>query len=195
MLTEVQIKATKEVASDAVRHWFRGNEIKTLSLANYFAQQVGTFDNPQARERLINQFGYTEKALDEKLELFNESFWASHQWWERQSMIHAKTMSNYNSIFKEAEEVAAKVDISDIEDGFPCGDVSLYLSPDQHNTDLGQALKFMNGNRSADCFTYALPIKFPPFGQCISFSERVSAAVAEFLKLKGIQASQHTWID
>lgn len=194
MLTNLQIKATKEGASDAVRNWFKGN-YGQMSLADYFAQQVGNFNNPQARERLINHFGYTEKALDEKLELFNESFWASHKRWQRQEEIHQKTMSKYTPIFKEAEEIAAKVDVSDIRDGFPCGSVHLYLGASMHDTGLGKALRFKNGKRSTDAYKYQLPVRFPSYGQCISFDERIASEVEQFLKSKGVEANTYSWID
>ena len=195
MLTKIQEKAIKESASLAVRNWFRNDYAKSMSLAEYFAQQVGYFNDLQARERLKARFGYDEKALDERLELFNESFWASHSWWQRQSMIHEKTMNKYMPVFKEAEEAAAKVDVSDIHDGFPCGSVHLYLGVGQHDTDLGKALKFKHGTRSIDAHTYQLPIKFPSYGQCISFDERIASEVETFLKGKEIEASTYSWID
>lgn len=194
MLTQQQTKATKESASEAVKHWFRSNPAE-LSLAEYFSQQVGYLNDPKYKERLEAKFGYTEETLNEKLGVYNESFWSSHAYWQRQNMIHQKTFAKYAPIFKEAEEVAHKVDIFDIKDGFPCGSVHLYLSASQHDTDLGKALRHKNGNRSLDAYTYQMPIKYPSLGQSISFSERISERVTEFLKTKGIEVQSYSWID
>jgi len=124
---------------------------------------------------------------------FNTSFWRGYEYWKNRKEQEDAKMKKYEPIFKEAEEFAKKVDVSDIKDGFPCGYAHLYLSP---NTDkeLEKLLKSQN-DASTIPYELALPIKFPCYGQCISFSERVCSKVKEFLAEKGINACVHSWID
>lgn len=166
-----------------------------MSIAEYIQERLGWHLSPNHKERLIKQFGYTEESLNEKLELYNESFWRCHALRQKNTDKHDKVIAGYADIFKEAEKIAAEVDLSDIRDGFPCGACHLYLKASMHDTDLGKALAFKNGDASTDAYKYQLSIKMPNPGQCISYTERICKVVEEFLNKKGVEVGVYSWID
>lgn len=222
MLTKEQIRSTKEAASADVKYWFTGHQAQTklvekpvtepdelgaipdsktqyervpMSIAEYIQEKLGYLVDEKYKARLIKQFGYTEETIKEKLELYNESFWRCHALRQKNTDKHEKVLAKYKAIFDEAEKVAATVDISDINDGFPCGSVHLYLAPEMQDTDLGKAIAFKNGDSSTDAYKYQLPIKMKNPGQCISFTERICKAVKAFLDNKGVPVREYSWID
>jgi len=146
--------------------------------------------------RLVSQFGYTPEMLKERVEIYHEAFWGSWQWWNNKLVEIKEVMAKYKPIFKEAEELAKKVDVSDIKDGFPCGMSILYLEPEMKNSDLGKALSLMSESVSSSHWAkYQLPIKIPSYGQCMSFDERICGKVAEFLTSKGVKTAVYSMID
>ena len=104
-------------------------------------------------------------------------------------------LKKYEPIFQEAEEIAKKVDVSDIQDSFPCGGAHLYLNPAEEHSELGKALKLKNSDYNSLPYKLKLPIKFPVYGQCIAFDEKIGRKVREFLETKGINALIYSWVD
>lgn len=145
-------------------------------------------------ERLVKQFKYTLEQVDQVLGIYNEAFWKSFRFWQDKKMKIDATIKEYEPIFKEAEEIAKKVDVSDISDGFPCGWVHLYLLPEAQKTELGKALKTLS-DAETPIYQYKLPVKTPSYGQCIAFDERICKVVADFLNSKGIPTGTYQVID
>lgn len=222
MLTKEQIKATKDQASGEVKYWFTGHQAQTklvlrpvdgpdelgatpddkkqyervpMSLAEYVQEKIDYI--MAGKERLMGRFGYTEESFNEKLELYNESFWRCHALRQKNTDKHDKVIARYKQIFDEASKIAAAVDVSDIKDGFPCGSVHLYLTADMQETDLGKAVAFQNRDSNTDAYKYSIShlVKIPSYGQCTSFDERTCGKTKEFLDSKGIKVNKHTWID
>ena len=201
-MTAQKIKEVKQYAKADAKWWIRkGKEYADKypqGVKDYYAEIVA--NNEARAERLKTQFGYDDESLQERAEIYNEAFWSSYQWWQKKQVEIEKVILKYNPIFKEAEEFAKKVDVSDITDGFPCGGGVLYLATEMQNTDLGRALSSLYDGDSYSkkvCYQYVykLPIKIPSYGQCVAFDERVMEAVVDFLEARGIKASVHTYID
>lgn len=166
-----------------------------MDIAEYIQERLDQII--RGKERLISKFGYTEESINEKLALYNESFWRCHALRQKNTDKHDKVLAGYKAIFDEAEKIAAAVDVSDIKDGFPCGSVHLYLTAEMQDTDLGKAIAFKNRDSTLDAYKYSLNgvIKTPTYGQCTSFDERICSKVKEFLDKKGVKVNKHTWID
>ncbi len=214
-LSAKKIKEIKEYAKNDVKYFIkRKREVEENAkfpamkeefdkrypkgITSYYEELVRT--NEERKERLKNQFGYTNETLKERAEIYHEAFWSSWKWWNNKMLEIERVMARYKPIFQEAEEVAKKVDVSDIEDGFPCGMAVLYLKPEAKDTDLGKALRslYHGGSYSAKvCHwsAYKLPIQIPTYGQCMTFDERVCGEVAKFLNSKGIPTGVYSMID
>ena len=213
MLEAKKVKEIRDYAKADVKHFIREQQQNEERGAEAIAESKKRYpegitsyykeiyqQNEDREARLIVQFGYNEETLKERAEIYHEAFWSSSQWWNNKLIEIKGVMAKYKPIFKQAEAVAKKVDVSDIKDGFPCGMAVLYLEAEQKDSDLGKALRLMS-----DCDSYSakvchwsaykLPIKMPNYGQCMSFDERVCGEVAEFLKTKGIQAGVYSMID
>jgi len=167
-------------------------------ITSYYESMINITKN--RTERLKSKFGYTDEMLEHRAGVYHEAFWPSWTWWNNKLLEMDLVMAKYKPIFKEAEEFAKKVDVSDIQDGFPCGMAVLYLKPEAKNTDLGKTLRLMSDNDSYSAkvchwSAYKLPIRLPNYGQCMTFDERVCEATAEFLNSKGINAGVYTMID
>ena len=215
MLDTKKVKEIKQYGKDEVRYFFRSlqetekrgeqaqKEFKARypeGVTTYYKELVLSNDKPEKQERLIKQFGYTKETLQQRAEILHEAFWASWKWWTNKKIEIDLIMAKYQPIFKEAEEFAKKVDVSDITDGFPCGMAILYLKPSAKDTDLGKALRAMSDCDSYSAKTchwsaYKLPIKLPSYGQCMSFDQRVCEEVAKFLTKKGLEVGVHSMID
>jgi len=145
-------------------------------------------------EILKEKWGYSDNAVIEAVEAYKEGYNASRTWYKGADEKYKKIIAKYQPIFDEAEKVAKKVDVSDIKDGFPCGSAYLYLQRYAEAEDLYKALGHFNSS-STDAYKYALPIKMPSYGQCVSFDERICKEVNEFLRSRGVFASVYSWID
>ena len=169
-------------------------------ITSWYEQIYQENESPAKQEKLIKRFGYTPETLKERAEVYHEAFWSSWQWWNSKLLEIKGVMAKYEPVFREAEELAKKVDVSDIQDGFPCGMAVLYLEPAMKNSDLGKALRLMS-----DCDSYSakvchwsaykLPVKIPSYGQCMSYDERICQKVAEFLNSEGIKTGVYSMID
>lgn len=146
-------------------------------------------------ERLRTRFGYSDDFIADCKEQFKKGYDSSRNWYKKADAKYQAILDRYMPIFKEAEAIASAVDVSDIKDGFPCGSAHLYLQKYAEAEDLYEALGHFNGSRDTDAYKYRLPIKFPVYGQCIAFDERICKEVNEFLRSKGIFAHTNTWID
>ena len=194
MLSEKEIK-TKEKdfkgwARNDAKYFLYNENRNNETITEYFNRIISNY----SVERLVSQFNYSEKQADYMINFFNTSFWRGYEYWNSRKEIENAKMKEYEPIFKEAEKIAEKVDVSDIQDGFPCGSAHLYLSPNS-NSELEKLLKSKNCSYDSLPFSLKLPIKMPSYGQCISFDERICREVKEFLETKGIIACVHTWID
>ncbi len=195
------VKRKREVEKDAVRFPAGKEEFNKRypkGITSYYEELVGI--NEQRKERLKNQFGYTDETLKERAEIYHEAFWSSWKWWNNKMLEIDTVMAKYKPIFQEAEEVAKKVDVSDIKDGFPCGMALLYLKPEAKKTDLGKALRLMSNSDSYSAkvchwSAYQLPVRIPTYGQCMTFYTRICGEVAEFLDSKGIPTGVYSMID
>ena len=202
---ELDIKKIKEIknyAKNDVKGFIRNGkddkERYPKGITSYY-EELYQHNNDQS-ERLKNQFGYTDEKLKERAEIYHEAFWGSWNWWQNQLVKNENVMAKYKPIFDEAEKIAENVDVSDIEDGFPCGFASLYLKAEAKNTDLGKVLRsqYHGDSYSAKVWhlsAFALPIKMPTHGQCMAFSERICEKVAEFLNSKDIPTGVYSYID
>lgn len=193
-MTEKEFEAKKKDfkgwARKDAKHYLFGNPNQD-TIEEYFKRCISTYNS----ERLIKQFNYTKEQADEILNWYNEYFWEGFNYWQKKNNKIIDILAKYNPIFEEAEDLARKVDISDIEDGFPCGDCHLYLTPSSKDTDLGKALKLKNYQYSTPPSYLQLPIKLPVHGQCMAFSERICEKIQPFLEKKGIPTLMHRWVD
>lgn len=146
------------------------------------------------KEVLKTKWGYTDEDVALAIEQFKKGYDSSRAWYKRADAKYQAVIDQYAPIFAEASEVASRVDVSDIQDGFPCGSAHLYLQKYPEAEDLYEALAHFAGDKS-DAYKYKLPIEFPVYGQCIAFDERICSKVSEFLRSKGVFAHTHTWID
>jgi len=194
MLETKIIKEWEETAKNDAKRFFKE---KDISIADYAKKLLEYYFGEERKARFANR-GVDEAGINARAEVYNEAFWKSYAWWQRKNAENEKVLAKYEPIFKEAEAVANAVDVSDIKDGFPCGWVYIYLKDEK--SELGKALRSIKGGDAYSakvCYwsTYQLPVKLPNYGQCVSFDERVSQKVVEFLKEKGIEAGTHTCID
>jgi len=153
-----------------------------------------------APTRLKTHFNYSDEDVKQAMEHYHEGFYSGFNWWSNKKEQVDSVLQKYEPIFKEAEKIAFNVDVSDIQDGFPCGSVDIYLKPEGRDSDLGKALRTLYGGDSYSAkvcswSAYALPVKMPSHGQCMRFDERVCEKVVEFLESKGIPTATHSWID
>jgi len=217
MLDDKKIKEIKQYAKNDVKYWVRAvrddeeqakagfperKEERAKAypegITSWYKKCIQVYEN--RKQNLMKRFGYTEETWQERMEIYHEAFWESWRWWNNKMLEVEQVMAKYKSIFDEAEEVARKVDVSDIKDGFPCGMAVLYLKPEAKNTDLGKALRLLYDGDSYSAkvchwSAYKLPIKIPSYGQCMSFDERICGKVAEFLTSKGIPTGVYSMID
>ena len=217
MLEAKKIKEIKNIAKGEVKYFMRRirqneeaekagfparkkefNQKYPKGITSWYEQILE--DNKKQEPRLLKQFGYTPETLEERAEVYHEAFWSSWRWWEVKIVEDEAVMVKYKKIFDEAEAIAKEVDVSDIQDGFPCGSALVYLKPEAKDTDLGKALRrqFDGDSYSAKvCHwsAYQLPIKIPNYGQCMSFDERICEKVAEFLNSKNIPTGVYSMID
>lgn len=145
-------------------------------------------------QKLKEKFGYTQNEVSEAHQLFREEFNRSRAWYEQNDKKYQAILDKYRPTFEVAEKVAKAVDVSDIEDGFPCGWAHLVLQEYPETEDLRKALGHFSDAKS-EVYKYKLPIEFPAYGQCIAFDERIAQKVNEFLRDQGIFASVHPIID
>jgi hypothetical protein len=147
----------------------------------------------------MTQFNYTAEEVDEIINWYNECFWEGYHYWEKKfNKIESDVKQgpeNYEAIFKEAEELAKKVDVSDIEDGFPCGGCHLYLDKSMQKEPIGKFIAMKQADYDSEEFKYELPIQMPSYGQCVSFDDRICDVLKDFLDKKGIPTHKYTFID
>ena len=196
---EKRLKVVKGIAKGDAKRYIQQEIVREghPSVGDYYGQCV---DNIHKPERLKKSFGYTDEQIGIMLEAYNEAFWSAHKWWQGKMAQADGVLAKYKPVFDEAEEYAKAIDVSDIKDGFPCGWATLYLQAEARKTDLGKALrvKYTGDSYSAKVCpwsAYGIPVNFPTYGQCISFSERICEKVSEFLASKDIPTSVHTYID
>ena len=108
-----------------------------------------------------------------------------------------KVIVKYQSLIDEAQKVVDKVDLSNIEDGFPCGDAFVYIELDH---EIGRALRTLNGGNGKNhwvekIFAAQFPVKYQGKGQCIDFIRKQCNALESFLRDNGIPAKTYSWID
>jgi len=192
MKTKIEIekkeKEFKKWARNDSKYYVYNNR-NDETITEYFSRFLKVYDT----ERLIKQFDYSPEQADYMFNYYNTEFWRGYEYWKNRKEKEDLKMKKYNVIFKEAEEYAKTIDVSDIKDGFPCGSAFLYLAP---NTDkeLEKLLKSKNDG-SSDPFQLYLHLKMPSYGQCISFYERLCSKTKEFLSQKGIETLVYSWID
>lgn len=143
---------------------------------------------------LINQFGYTPELIKKCKAEFRKGYDASRAWYKKADEKYQKVLDKYMPIFKQAEEYAKSVDVSDIKDGFPCGSAHLYLQQYAEGEELRKAIGHF-ATSEGEQYKYAIPVKMPSYGQCIAFDERICSKVNEFLREKGIFCHTHSWVD
>lgn len=196
MLTAQQLKQKekdfKKWARNDARHYVfdRNGNIKRNgeTITEYFKRLIAVY-NPG---RLIKQFNYDEKQADYIINYYNTEFWRGYEYWQNKKQILDNKLAPYKKIFAEAEEFAKTIDVSDIKDGFPCGDVILYAEP---KTELADLLQNFNDQCSTPAFKYKIPLQLPAYGQSINFYERICEKVKQFLSKKGINCLTYSWID
>jgi len=200
ILEKTVIKEWTDIAKNDAKRYFLKKENRETPIAEYFAKKVNSYFNTERFAERMKARGVNQEGIDARIELYNEKFWSSFHWWQKENAEHEKVLSEYAPLFKEAEEFAKTIDVSDIRDGFPCGWVTIYLKPEAKDTPLGKALraKYDGDSYSAKvCYwsAYSIPVKFPTHGQCISFSERIARKVADFLTERGVPTGTNSYID
>jgi hypothetical protein len=145
--------------------------------------------------RLKNNFNYSDNDINEAIKQFKKGYDSSRQWYKKADKKFQDIIDSYMPVIKEAEEYAKSIDVSDIQDGFPCGSAHLYIQEVAEMEELKKAVGHFNSSKGTDVYKYALPIKLPSYGQCISFDERICQKVADFLRSKGLFVNTYSWID
>ena len=168
---------------------YTGNSGKEETVQDFFKRCISVY----GRERLMKQFDYSAEEYEEILDWYNECFWKGFEYWEKRFNGAQEVLQTYSKTFKEAEKIAKNVDVSDIDDGFPCGSVHLYLA--EQDTDLAKALTLLNDEYDSKPYKYKLRMKMPGYGQCIDFDRKICEEVKDFLEEKGIPCLTHSWID
>ena len=189
------IKEWSETAKQDAKRFFKE---KDILIADYIKSKLEYYFLREERKARFKARGVDDDGINERMELYNEVFWKSFNWWQKKNKEYAEVMTEYKPIFDKAEAIAKAIDVSDIKDGFPCGGVDIYLKDEK--SPLGKALRsqFDGDSYGAKvCYwsAYRLPVKIPSYGQCISFDERICGKVAEFLNSKGMKVGLHSWID
>ena len=146
------------------------------------------------RENLKTRFGYSDAAIDEAKAEWIEGYRASRKWYVREDAKQQAVLDEYAPIFRQAEKVAAQVDLSDIRDGFPCGWAIITLDYACRETELGKALAHFNHSDSIP-YKYQIKLNTPKPGQCIAYDEKINAEVCKFLRSKGVLANSYSVID
>ena len=192
MLTKKQIQQKEKdfkkwARNDAKDYVYKYQDKEKIS--DYFARCSAIY----YPERLINQFNYSSEQADQIINHYNTQFWRGYEYYNNRRQIENLKMQKYLTIFEEAEKFAKTVDVSEIQDGFPCGSVHLYLAPGT-NKELERLLKSQNDG-STIAYKLKLPIKMPSYGQCIEYSRKLCEEVQKFLQNKNIQTLTHSWID
>ena len=218
MLETKKVKEIKDYAKGDVKYFIReksryeeesksGFTSGLVNFKKYYPKGITSYyekmidQHEERRERLITQFGYTKETLVERAEIYHEAFWSSWRWWEKKLLENETVMAKYSKLFKQAEEVAEKVDVSDIPDGFPCGMAVIYLKPEAKDTDLGKVLRSRYDGDSYSAkvchwSAYKLPVKMPSRrSQCMTIDERICGKVADFLTENGIPTAVYSMID
>lgn len=199
MLTDKKIKEFKSWARNSAKSYVLNDREDRQDIKEYFKSCVSSIFGKNGI-RLQERFNYSVEEMNEALNFYNTAFWRGYEWWQRKKDALDKVLLNHKEIFEEAEKIAKNVDVSDIEDTFPCGGGIVYLSPEARKTDLGKALRVLSKNGSYSARTlpqwaYKVPVKIPQYGQCVSFDERICRKVAEFLTSKNIPCQVYTYID
>lgn len=149
----------------------------------------------ERKEKLISpKWNYTEADYEKAVATFKEGYAASRAWYKKADAKFQAIIDKFSRIWTEAERIAKETDVSDIQDGFPCGSAHLYLDDYAEGYELRKALAHFSDSDSI-VYKYQLPIKMPSYGQCISYDERICEAVREYLRSEGIFANIHSWID
>lgn len=147
-------------------------------------------------EVLRDKYSYTPEMIEEAHVAYKAGYDSSRAWYKKADMKHQKVLDSYAPLFKQAEEVARNVDVSDIRDGFPCGGTVIYLDYACRDTDLGKTLAHFNDSSSSSPqWKYKINIKTPSHGQCVSFGERVDGEVVKFLRQHNVLANVYSYID
>ncbi|MEB3215566.1 MAG: hypothetical protein VKN72_04785 [Nostocales cyanobacterium 94392] len=149
----------------------------------------------ERKKVLLTKWEYTEEDYQKAITAFKDGYNASRKWYQKADKKFQAIIDKYTPIFKEAEELAKNVDVSNIKDGFPCGSAHLYLQDYPEAGELRKALGHFSSSYKTAPYKYMLPIKMPAYGQCITFDERVCQAVKEFLAKNGIFTSMYSWVD
>lgn len=189
---EKRKKKVKEWARNDARYYLSHPErVANETINEYFSRCAASYN----KDRLIKVFNYTPEQAEEMLEWYNEQFWAGFRYWQNKYNKVEGVLQKYQKIFKEAEEIAKRVDVSDLTDGFPVGWAHLYLSEEQQKSELGKALATKNRNAKLAPFVYELPIRIPKEHQCIDYDIRRCEAVKSFLEQHGIYTHVYRMID
>lgn len=146
------------------------------------------------RELLKTKWEYSDEDIEKAFSAFKKGYDGSREWYKKNDAKFQAIIDKYTLLIKKAEEYAKTIDVSDIQDGFPCGSAHLYVGQYAEMEELRRALAHFQ-DASTEAYKYALPIKFPSYGQCISFDERICQKVQEFLRKNGLLVHTYSWID
>ena len=108
-----------------------------------------------------------------------------------------KVVEKYQPLIDEAQKLVDSIDLSDLNDGFPCGSAFVYL---ELTHELGQALRQLKGGNgrshwSEKIFDAQFPVRYNHNCQCIDFDRRLSDRLECFLRDKGLPAKTYSYID
>lgn len=187
-----QYKSTRNMMSNNRHHPDYDTVEKREAVHDKFGESY--LLNDKGNQRLIEKFGYTEDFIVECKEEFKKGYASSRAWYAKNDGKFQAVIDQYMPIFKKAEELALSIDVSDIEDGFPCGSAHLYLDKYPEAEELRKALAHFSDSET-DAYKYQIPVNWKSYGQCIRFDERICQEVREFLRSHGIFTNIYSWID
>lgn len=150
--------------------------------------------NDSGDQRLIEKFNYTPDFILLCKEEFKKGYNSSRSWYAKNDGKFQAVIDKYMHIFKKAEEIASKVDVSEIDDGFPCGSAHLYLDKYPEGEELRKALAHFSDSET-DAYKFQIPVNWKSYGQCIRFDEKICQEVREYLRSEGIFTNIYSWID
>jgi hypothetical protein len=146
-------------------------------------------------KRLKANFYYSDEDIAKAHESFKAGFNASRKWYQKADKKYQSIIDKWMPLIEQAEEYAKHIDVSDIKDGFPCGNAHLYVQDCGEMDEIRKAIGHFNQDSTLEAYKYRLPISLPSYGQCISFDERICKEVADFLRNKGLFVNTYSWID
>ena len=167
-------------------------------LVNYL--MAGNYTLTRLKEIAKNgyKFDLSDDGANRLIKIYYDTLFRQ---FDLQNKARAKAQTVYNKyqpLLEEVNELLAKLDLSHIPDGFPCGSAFVYLTEPKH--ELAQAIKILfnsdvSNDKSVNPFKHKLPLKFQSVGQCIDYERKQCDIAQAFLTDHDLPVATYSWLD